>query len=73
MSIAQSKSPKLIFQITVDQLRADLPRRYLHHMGGFNYLYKKGVVYNNAHHNHAITETIVGHTTLAPTSQLFLD
>jgi predicted AlkP superfamily pyrophosphatase or phosphodiesterase len=66
-TLATPEPPKLILQITVDQLRADLPRRYLSSMGkgGFNYLYEKGVVYNNAHHNHANTETIVGHTTLA--------
>jgi predicted AlkP superfamily pyrophosphatase or phosphodiesterase len=59
--------PKLILQITVDQLRGDLPGRYLDRMGegGFQYLFKKGVVYANAHHTHANTETIVGHTTLA--------
>lgn len=64
---AETSTPKLILQITVDQLRADLPKRYLHRMGkgGFNYLYSQGVVYNNAHHNHANTETIVGHVTLA--------
>ncbi|MCU0358035.1 MAG: alkaline phosphatase family protein [Cyclobacteriaceae bacterium] len=33
--------------------------------GGFRYLYESGVVYANAHHRHANTETIVGHTTLA--------
>ena len=66
-TLATPEPPKLILQITVDQLRADLPRRYLSSMGkgGFNYLYENGVVYNNAHHNHANTETIVGHTTLA--------
>jgi predicted AlkP superfamily pyrophosphatase or phosphodiesterase len=64
---AQAEPPKLILQITVDQLRADLPRLYLDRMGkgGFRYFYDKGVVYANAHHNHANTETIVGHTTLA--------
>src|SRR6056300_768581 len=63
--------PKLILQITVDQLRGDLPGRYLDRMGegGFQYLYKKGVVYANAHHTHANTETIVGHTTLATGAQ----
>jgi len=60
-------TPRLVLQITVDQLRGDLPRRYLDKMGsgGFRYLLKKGVVYENAHHAHAATETIVGHTTLA--------
>ncbi len=59
--------PKLILQITVDQLRGDLPGRLLDRMGkgGFRYLYDKGVVYTDAHHAHANTETIVGHTTLA--------
>lgn len=64
---AELKPPKLVLQITVDQLRADLPRRYMHRMGkgGFRYFYDKGVVYENAQHNHANTETIVGHATLA--------
>ncbi len=59
--------PKLVLQITVDQLRGDLPGRYLEHMGrgGFRYLLDQGVVYADAHHAHANTETIVGHATLA--------
>ena len=62
-----NKTPKLILQITVDQLRSDLPRRYMSKMGegGFRYLYNKGIVYEDAHHAHSNTETIVGHTTLA--------
>lgn len=65
--LAQTDKPKLILQITVDQLRGDMPYKYLDRMGkgGFNYLLNKGVVYKDAHHNHANTETIVGHTTLA--------
>ena len=60
-------APRLILQITVDQLRGDLPGRYLSEMGegGFRYLLDNGVVYADAHHNHANNETIVGHTTLA--------
>lgn len=60
-------APKLILQITVDQLRGDLPGRYLERMGdgGFRYLMQHGVWYANAHHAHANTETVVGHTTLA--------
>lgn len=63
---AQSK-PKLILQITVDQLRGDMPTRHLTQLGegGFRYLLEDGIHYNNAHHTHANTETIVGHTTLA--------
>ncbi len=58
---------KLVLQITVDQLRGDLIDRNLEHFGdnGFRYLLKNGVYYTNAHHRHANTETIVGHTTLA--------
>lgn len=62
-----NKKPKLILQITVDQLRGDLPFRYRERFveGGFNYLLNKGTVYRDAHHGHANTETIVGHATLA--------
>ena len=62
-----AESPKLVLQITVDQLRGDLPTRYYDRLGdgGFRYLWENGVVYRNAHHAHANTETIVGHTTLA--------
>ena len=66
-AFAQQNTPKLILQITVDQLRGDMPFRYLDKMGkgGFKYLLNEGVVYKDAHHNHANTETIVGHATLA--------
>lgn len=59
--------PKLVLQITVDQLRGDLPTRYYDRLGegGFRFLWEKGLVYTNAHHAHANTETIVGHATLA--------
>lgn len=62
-----AQTPKLILQITVDQLRGDLPTRYMSKMGdgGFKYLYNQGIVYEDAHHAHSNTETIVGHTTLA--------
>jgi len=61
------EKPKLILQITVDQLRGDLPTRYYDRLGkgGFRYLWESGIVYRNAHHAHANTETIVGHATLA--------
>lgn len=63
--------PKLILQVTVDQLRGDLPTRYYDRLGegGFKYLWEQGVVYSNAHHEHANTETVVGHTTLATGAQ----
>lgn len=58
--------PKLVVQITVDQLRGDLPMRYRERLGegGFRYLLERGVHYANAHHRHANTETAVGHATL---------
>ena len=58
---------RLILQITVDGLRGDLLERYKTGFGddGFLYLMDTGVVYTNAHYQHANTETIVGHTTLA--------
>ena len=64
---ANGDLPRLILQITVDQLRGDLPTRYYDRLGdgGFRYLWEQGVVYRNAHHAHANTETIVGHTTLS--------
>jgi hypothetical protein len=63
----QRTTPKLILQITVDQLRGDMPYSVYDRFGkdGFKYLYENGVVYENAHHRHANTETVVGHTTLA--------
>ena len=65
---AQAKAEvRLVLQITIDGLRADLIDRYENGFGegGFRYLLKKGTVYTNAHYQHANTETIVGHTTLA--------
>ena len=60
-------APKLILQITVDQLRGDLPTRYMKNMkdGGFKYLLKDGIWFKNAHYGYTNTETVVGHTTLA--------
>jgi predicted AlkP superfamily pyrophosphatase or phosphodiesterase len=59
--------PRLILQITVDALRGDLLNRYNKVLGegGFRYLLENGIYYNNAHYQHANTETIVGHTSLA--------
>jgi len=59
--------PKLIVQITVDQLRGDLPFRYRDRFteGGFRYFLDHGTWYSDAYHPHSLTETVVGHTTLA--------
>lgn len=60
-------APRLVLQITVDQLRGDMPGRYIERMGdgGFRWFLKNGTVYADAQHAHANTETIVGHATLA--------
>jgi predicted AlkP superfamily pyrophosphatase or phosphodiesterase len=57
---------RLVLQITVDALRGDLPQRFAHVLGdgGFRYL-QQGVDYSNAYYQHANTETIVGHASLA--------
>ena len=59
--------PRLVLQITVDQLHGDLMDRFTAGMGdgGFNRLLANGLQFANAHHRHANTETIVGQTTLA--------
>jgi predicted AlkP superfamily pyrophosphatase or phosphodiesterase len=58
---------RLVLQITIDGLRADLINRYENGFGkgGFRFLMDKGTVYTNVHYQHANTETIVGHATLA--------
>lgn len=70
-SAALAEKPKLIVQITVDQLRGDLLQRYepnfIQKKGklGFNQFLKKGTIYTNSHYRHASTLTAVGHATLA--------
>jgi predicted AlkP superfamily pyrophosphatase or phosphodiesterase len=61
------KDIRLVLQITIDGLRGDLLNRYQAGFGegGFRYMLDKGTVFTNAHYQHANTETIVGHTTLA--------
>jgi hypothetical protein len=59
--------PRLVLQVTVDQLRGDVPLRHLDRMGegGFRWLLEHGAWYENAQHPHANTDTIVGHASLA--------
>ena len=66
-NLALHKTPRLVLQIIVDQLRGDMPLRVYDRLGenGFRRLYEQGTVFENAHHRHANTETIVGHATLA--------
>lgn len=58
---------RFVLQITIDQLRADVALRDRDRWlkGGFRKLYDNGVVFSDARHAHANTETIVGHVTLA--------
>jgi len=67
-AVAQTahKKPKLIVQITIDQMRGDFPMRYKDRLGkgGFRYLIEKGIHYTNAHFQHADTETPIGHSAL---------
>jgi len=62
---------RLVLQLTVDGLRADLLTRYADRFSddGFLLLKRHGTVFANAHYQHANTETIVGHSTLATGAQ----
>ena len=66
-AVEAGNPPRLVLQITVDALRGDLPGRFEHVLGdgGFRYLKTQGIDYVNAHYQHANTETIVGHVSLA--------
>ncbi|MBZ0189140.1 MAG: alkaline phosphatase family protein [Candidatus Obscuribacterales bacterium] len=68
-SEAQASEPKvrLVLQVTIDQLRGDLPRRFKNKFapGGFRYLMDHGTVYSYAHYRHSDTETGPGHASLA--------
>lgn len=59
-------SPRLVVMIIVDQLREPLLERYDDlYAGGFRRLMDEGHFYVQATHDHANTETAVGHATLA--------
>ena len=66
-SATLADKPKLILQITVDQLRGDMVSRFGQRFGagGFRYLVENGTVYRDAWYSHANTMTAVGHATLA--------
>lgn len=65
--ILANEKPRLVLQLTVDQMRGDMIDRFGSHIGegGFAYLVENGARFINTHHRHANTETIVGHTTLS--------
>ena len=58
--------PKLVLQITVDQLRGDLLPRFRDRFGsgGFRLLMDRGVYFANAHYQTANTVTCAGHAVL---------
>jgi predicted AlkP superfamily pyrophosphatase or phosphodiesterase len=58
--------PKLVLQITIDQLRGDMPLRFKNRFepGGLRYLMHNGVHFTNAHYRHSATVTSTGHATL---------
>ena len=57
--------PKLVLVISVDQFSADLFQRYCKDLpGGLGLLQKQGVVFTEAYHDHAFTETGPGHSVL---------
>jgi type I phosphodiesterase/nucleotide pyrophosphatase len=62
----QAEPPSLAIILAVDQLRADLLDRYdTLFVGGLRRLRDEGYRFTNATHDHAMTATAPGHTTLA--------
>ena len=69
-AVAQSPTPnqagKLVVLIVVDQMRTDYLTRFDSlYTGGIARLARNGFVFGSAFHNHAHTETGVGHATIA--------
>ena len=63
---APQDTPTLAILMVVDQLRPDLLERYDHvFVGGFRRLLDDGYRFTNATHDHSMTTTGPGHTTLA--------
>lgn len=62
---AQGAKPSLVVLITIDQMRGDFLDRFApQYTGGLKRLMQGGAWYDNAHHDHGITETAPGHATL---------
>lgn len=58
-------TPSLVVLITIDQFRADYLDRFAGQLtGGLGRIAAQSARYNNAHHDHAITETAPGHASL---------
>lgn len=66
MAAVPEGTPRLVLIIAVDQMRADYLERFRPLLtGGLARLLSEGVVFTDAHHFHAATETAPGHATLA--------
>jgi hypothetical protein len=65
-TIAASPDPRLVLQLTVDQLRGDLLARYRDKFGpgGFRLLLERGLYFANAHYETSNTFTGSGHAVL---------
>ncbi|MCM2272010.1 MAG: alkaline phosphatase family protein [candidate division Zixibacteria bacterium] len=65
-SHSATQQPKLAVVIVVDQMRPDYLSRFdRFYTGGFRRLLDSGAVFLNAFHDHAATETAVGHSTIS--------
>lgn len=67
LDLEPAPPPRLVVQITIDQLRHDLLERgagLASGDDGFRKLLREGAVFANARYTHTITETSVGHATL---------
>src|SRR5215467_12178860 len=62
---AAQKKPSLVIMISVDMLSGEIMDRYGGDLpGGLGRLQREGVVFQNAFHDHAFTETGPGHSVL---------
>lgn len=64
--LPRGDEPSLVVLIVVDQMRGDYLERFRPVLrGGLAWLVENGVVYTDAHHEHAATATAPGHATIA--------
>lgn len=62
----RTRPPRLAVVLVVDQMRADYLTRFAdQYTGGLARLTRDGVVFTDAHHDHAITHTAPGHAAIA--------
>jgi predicted AlkP superfamily pyrophosphatase or phosphodiesterase len=62
---AETKKPKLVVAITVDQFRYDYLNKFrASYTGGFARMLDQGAVFTNAYYEHFPTVTAVGHSTI---------